>query len=85
MQIKCAFNINNEEFLIEQLKQVDDTRFELWNDTSIGNAACIALYGPTKELKEKYSLILKKYISWRKVVGLPYSEYGGPLSDCVIL
>ena len=84
----CASNINNEEFLMQQLKssEVDHESFKVWNDTSIGNAACIALYGPTDELKDGFRHILDEYIVWRRENSpSPYSEFGGPLSECVMI
>ena len=39
--------------------------FHVWNTTSVGNMAYMALNAPTPELKETYRQSVERYVRWR--------------------
>lgn len=62
--IICRNSTNNIEFC--QKTDFKEEEFPIWNTTSVGNVAYIALNAPTQELKDKYREGLTKYCEWRR-------------------
>ncbi|MVO09768.1 hypothetical protein GOQ30_11420 [Flavobacterium sp. TP390] len=62
-------NLNNEEFIKEQFKDIDpydSTDFYRWNVRNIGNFAYVCLYYKNQEIQDKCRIILKEYKAWVK-------------------
>jgi hypothetical protein len=52
-------------FAQEQAPVLGYESFHIWNTTSVGNCAYMALHAPTPELREKYRSAVERYRQWR--------------------
>lgn len=65
----CVSNIHNKEFVEQQFQNVDpndSSSFHTWNQTSIGNAAFIALNFDGESIKQKAIKLLVNYAQWHR-------------------
>jgi hypothetical protein len=81
--IICVMNSQNVEFARDQLVGFDQSpQFNMWNLTSIGNCAFMALR-TVPEYRDGYKKMLEKYIEWRRN---PTQDHDPDIPDfCVVM
>ena len=64
----CRANVNNIDFHERQLNDVRSVtpNYPMWNTTSVGNVAFLALNAPTESYRQKYQEMLEGYIEWNR-------------------
>lgn len=61
-----AFDACKDVHECERLLDREHHTFERWNGTSLGNAAFLAIHGPTASVRERARQLHGQYVQWRR-------------------
>ena len=61
----CKQRAKDPDFCTNQMPQQGEEKFHVWNTTSVGNCAYLAINGPTQEIRDGYRESVERYCAWR--------------------